>query len=173
MTRVFGTGLKIAAFFSFFFLTSYLKQHSANTSATVPKQRLTAIHLFQVNVSLFLSQGQQSTARTFKCHTCELRAAAQMTSLCSYSSFLLGVEHSNTLRDSVPTLCRVPFRILTRATGTKILFNTLFIALNLSFFFFFGGVSFTGRDASTDWSARGPGLFFFGVGTVRSFVYIR
>lgn len=66
------TGLKIAAF-----LTSYLKQHSANTSATVPKQRPTAIHLFQVNVSLFLSQGQQSTARTFKCHTCELRAAAQ------------------------------------------------------------------------------------------------
>lgn len=118
-------------------MTSYLKQHSANTSATVPKQRLTAIHLFQVNVSLFLSQGQQSTARTFKCHTRELRAAAQMTSLCSYSSFLLGVEHSNTLRDSVPTLCRVPFRFLTRATGTKILFNTLFIALNLSFFFFF------------------------------------
>lgn len=103
----------------------------------MPKQRLTAIHLFQVNVSLFLSQGQQSTARTFKCHTCELRAAAQMTSLCSYSSFLLGVEHSNTLRDSVPTLCRVPFRFLTRATGTKILFNTLFIALNLSLFFFF------------------------------------
>ena len=76
LTRV-RTGLKIAAFFFSFFLTSYLKQHSANTSATVPKQRLTAIHLFQVNVSLFLSQGQQSTARTFKCHTCELRAAAQ------------------------------------------------------------------------------------------------
>lgn len=140
----------------------------------MPKQRPTAGHLFKSNTSLISSPGSTVTGAHARA---ELRATAQDNFVFLIIFFCLISKHNNTLQDSFSTLfdfsvqlwisfffffcvvlCFFPL-LFTWATGTKILFNTLFIARNFWWRLF--------RRPSLQISQRGVlAVFLFGVGTV-------
>lgn len=85
------------------------------------------------------------------------------TSLCSYLSFPLDIEHSNTLQYSVPTLFYVRLVFLNVSVWYK---NTLPYIVHCTLFFWWSLVQRPGRIYRL--VSVGSCLLFFGVGTVRS-----
>lgn len=161
-----------------FILKATFSKHICHCARTKAYRRSS----FQVKrlVTLSHHQGRQSPERTLGRHNCELRATAQDNSVFLIIFFCLILKHNNTLQESFSTLFDFSVRLwiifffffcvvlcfffslsllFTWATGTKILFNTLFIAHNFWWRLF--------RRPSPQISQRGVlAVFLFGVGTV-------